>query len=70
LPIDEGIVDMALNSKFNDFEDGLQYFSSKEHNITTLITRNGKDYKEKDIVIQTAEEYIKSQNRPPEFASY
>jgi hypothetical protein len=51
---------MTLNSKFGDFEDGLQYFTSNEHNITILITRNGKDYKEKDIMIQTAEEYIKS----------
>jgi len=60
LPIEEKIVDMTLNSKFGDFEDGLQYFTSKEHDIPILITRNGKDYKEKDIMIQTAEEYIKS----------
>jgi predicted nucleic acid-binding protein len=60
LPIEEKIVDMALNSKFGDFEDGLQYFTSKDHHITILITRNGRDYKEKDIMIQTAEEYIKS----------
>jgi predicted nucleic acid-binding protein len=60
LPIEEKIVDMNLYSKFGDFEDGLQYFTSKEHNIPILITRNGKDYKEKDIMIQTAEEYIKS----------
>jgi hypothetical protein len=24
---------MALNSDFTDFEDGLQYFTSKEHNV-------------------------------------
>jgi hypothetical protein len=41
-------------------EDGLHYFTSKENNIKILITRNGKYYKEKDIMIQTAEEYIKS----------
>jgi predicted nucleic acid-binding protein len=58
LPVEEKIVDMALNSKFGDFEDGIQYFASKEHNIPVLITRNGKDYKEKEIIIQTAEEYI------------
>jgi predicted nucleic acid-binding protein len=60
LPIEEKIIDMTLDSKFGDFEDGLQYFTSKENNIKILITRNGKDYKEKDIMIQTAEEYIKS----------
>ena len=60
LPINESIVDMALNSKFNDFEDALQYFTAKENNILVLITRNIKDYKVKDIMIQTSEEYIKT----------
>jgi predicted nucleic acid-binding protein len=64
LPIEENIVDITLNSKFNDFdvndfEDGLQYFTSKEHNIKVLITRNGKDYKEKGVIIQTSDEYFK-----------
>jgi len=59
LPINENIVDMTLNSKFNDFEDGLQYFTAKENNIPAIITRNTKDYKEKDVVIQTPEEYVK-----------
>jgi predicted nucleic acid-binding protein len=64
LPLEEKIVDMALDSKFGDFEDGLQYFSSKENAITVLTTRNGRDYKEKDIPIQTADEYMKSKIIP------
>jgi predicted nucleic acid-binding protein len=60
LPITEDIVDITLNSKFSDFEDGLQYFTARENNISILITRNIKDYKEKDIIIQTPEEFIKS----------
>ena len=60
LPINENTVDMALNSDFKDFEDGLQYFVAKENNLLTIITRNIIDYKAvKDIVIQTSEEYIK-----------
>jgi predicted nucleic acid-binding protein len=58
LPINENIVDMSLNSNFSDFEDGLQYFTSKENNLLTLITRNIKDYKTKDLLIQTSKEYI------------
>jgi predicted nucleic acid-binding protein len=58
LPINEKIVDDALTSKFGDFEDSLQYFSAKENNIPVLITRNTKDYKEKGLIIQTAEEYL------------
>jgi predicted nucleic acid-binding protein len=60
LPINENIVDITLNSKFSDFEDGLQYFTARENNISILITRNTKDYKEKEIIIQTSEEFIKS----------
>jgi predicted nucleic acid-binding protein len=58
LSISERIVDMALNSKFNDFEDGLQYFTAKDGDIQVIVTRNIKDYKEKDLIIQTPEEYI------------
>ncbi|MBN2175182.1 MAG: PIN domain-containing protein [Bacteroidales bacterium] len=58
--IEEKIVDLALNSKFSDFEDSLQYFTAREHNIHFLLTRNVKDYKEKDVIIQTPEEYLKS----------
>ena len=58
LPLTEKTVDETLISKFKDFEDGLQYFSAKENNIQVIITKNVKDYKEKDILIQTAEEYI------------
>jgi predicted nucleic acid-binding protein len=60
LPVNEKTVDDVLSSKFRDFEDGLQYFSAKENNIRIIITRNIKDYKEKEVGIQSAEEYIKT----------
>jgi len=63
LPINETIVDMALNSKFSDFEDGLQYITARENNIPAMITRNTVDYKVKDIMIQTPEEYLKMNQR-------
>ena len=59
LPVDENTVDMALNSKFNDFEDGLQYYAAREQNLFGIITRNVNDYKIKDMVIQTSNEFIK-----------
>jgi predicted nucleic acid-binding protein len=59
LPIDGNIVDMALSSKLNDFEDGLQYYTAKEQNLFGIITRNLKDYKIKDIVIQSSKEFAK-----------
>ena len=60
ISIKEKIVDLVLNSKFADFEAGLQYFTAREHNIHILLTRSVKDYKEKDVIIQTPEEYLKS----------
>ena len=60
LPINEKTVDDVLASKFGDFEDGLQYFSVKENEIPVIITRNIKDYKVDDVIIQTAEEFIKA----------
>jgi len=60
LPINGKMVDDVLTSKFSDFEDGLQYFTAKENNIPVIITRNVKDYKEKELIIQTADEFILS----------
>ena len=60
IPAGEKIVDLALNSQFNDFEDGLQYFSARENGIKVLVTRNIKDYKENDVIIQTPQEYLRS----------
>ena len=60
LPVNQKTVDEVLNSNFGDFEDGLQYFSAKEDNIPVIITRNVKDYKEKAVRAQTAEEYLGS----------
>ena len=61
ISVTEKTVDLALNSNFADFEDGLQYFTARENNIQILITRNVKDYRGKELLVQTPEEYIRSQ---------
>ena len=58
LPVDDKIIELALSSNFNDFEDAIQYYTAKSSDLTFLITRNKKDYKVNDISICTAEEYI------------
>jgi predicted nucleic acid-binding protein len=60
LPITEQVVDLSIDSEFNDFEDGLQYFAAKENDISVLITRNIRHYKVDDMIVETAEEYIKT----------
>ena len=60
--MNDRIVDLALNSQFSDFEDGIQYFTAREHGIQHLLTRNIKDYKRADLLVQTPEEYLKTRN--------
>ena len=57
-PLDEKIIDLALNSEFSNFEDAIQYFSALQNNIDVLVTRNLKDYKKAQISVLTAQDYI------------
>jgi predicted nucleic acid-binding protein len=59
LSIDEKTIELALNSDFKDFEDAIQYYTTINHGIKYLITRNKEDYKKATIFIYTAEEYLK-----------
>ncbi len=61
ISLSEKIVDLALNdSKFKDFEDGLQYYSAIESNQDIIITRNQKDFKSSLLSIMSAEEFLSS----------
>ena len=58
--LDEVVIEKGLNANFKDFEDSLQYFSALKTNCSILITRNGKDFKESQIPVMTASEYLVS----------
>lgn len=60
LSIDEKVIELSLNSEFNDFEDAIQYFTAVNNGITLIITRNKTDYKRSKIDVLTAEEFLKS----------
>lgn len=51
-------VENALNSKWNDFGDSLQYYAALSHKCNCLITRNISDYRQSDIPIFTPSEFI------------
>jgi predicted nucleic acid-binding protein len=57
-PLDEKIIDLALNSEISDFEDAIQYFSALQNNIEVLLTRNLKDYRKAQISVLTAQDFI------------
>lgn len=58
LAVDSKTIDLAIASNFSDFEDAIQYACALEHNLTTLITRNLKDYKKATIKVLTPETYL------------
>ena len=58
LAVDSKTIDLALASDFNHFEDAIQYSCAIENNLTTLVTRNVKDYKKATIHILTPEAFI------------
>jgi len=61
LPLDDKIIGLALNdSDFEDFEDGLQYFTAIENGQDCIITRNLRDYKKSRIPVMNAEQYLKT----------
>lgn len=59
LPLDSEAIKHGLDSPFDDFEDGLQYFIAKQHKCTAILSRNLKDYKKSSIPVLTAESYFK-----------
>lgn len=61
LPVTDKTVELALSSDFKDFEDGMQYFTAIESDVSILITRNLKDFRTAKIVVMTAEQFLKSQ---------
>lgn len=58
LAIDEQIIDVSIESNFEDFEDAIQYEAAKKNNIDFIITRNLKDYVKSSIPVFTAEDFL------------
>ena len=59
LSVDDKIIELALSSKFADFEDAIQYFAAIEQGIKILLTRNTKDYSLAKIAVLTPEAYLR-----------
>jgi predicted nucleic acid-binding protein len=58
LNVDDKIIQKALESGFNDFEDAVQYFTALENKIDYIITRNIEDYKKSTIKVCTPSQYL------------
>jgi predicted nucleic acid-binding protein len=61
LPVDEQVIKHALQSRFKDFEDAIQYHTLRsEPEIEAIVTRNIKDYKSADLPVMTPETFLKT----------
>lgn len=61
-PLDEKILDNALQSHFSDFEDAIQYYSAISQKVECILTRNKKDFKPSQIQVLTPEEFLAFSN--------
>ena len=53
-------IENAIQSKFSDFEDGVQYFSAlRSKKVDVLVTRNVKDYKHALLPVFTPKQWCK-----------
>ncbi|MBR5540807.1 MAG: PIN domain-containing protein [Bacteroides sp.] len=55
---DESVVDAALASSFDDYEDALQYYSALTGNVDVIVTRNKKDFVLSRIPVLLPEELL------------
>lgn len=60
IEVGEAIVDLALKSGINDFEDAVQYYTAISANADVIITRNIKDYEQSVLPILTAEQFLRT----------
>jgi predicted nucleic acid-binding protein len=62
LPLDDKIIGLTLNDDtFQDFEDGLQYFTALENGMDLILSRNLKDFRNSRLPVLTARQFIESQ---------
>ncbi len=58
LAVDDKIIELSLSSDFKDFEDAIQYYTSMENGVETLITRNLSDYKKAEITVLSPRDFL------------
>jgi predicted nucleic acid-binding protein len=58
LNVDDTIIQKALESGWEDFEDSVQYFTAVHNKIDYIITRNIDDYKKSTIPVYTPTEFL------------
>ena len=57
--LNDKIIELALNdTDFEDFEDGIQYYTALEAQCDFIVTRNIKDFKASSLPVFSPKEYL------------
>jgi predicted nucleic acid-binding protein len=56
--VDGKVIELALHSELNDFEDAVQVYSGVCSNVDGIVTRNPKDFKGAELPIYEPHELI------------
>ena len=56
--VNKSVVLDALDLNFNDFEDAIQESSAKNINISIIITRNEKDFKQSKLTVYDPQSFL------------
>ena len=60
LPFEIDAINIALTSPIFDFEDAIQSFIAERNKCEAIITRNIKDYKQANLPVLTAEQFLRT----------
>ena len=58
IPVDHEVILKALESRFFDFEDGVQNYSALKNQCDLIITRNIADYKHSELQVLEPREFV------------
>ena len=57
-PVTRAVIEDALTTKMQDFEDAVLYQSAIHHGCQLIVTRNTKDFTHSNIPVMTPDEFI------------
>jgi predicted nucleic acid-binding protein len=58
VPLDEQILNQAIDAKFSDFEDAIQYYSALRADAECLLTRNVDHFPDSGLRVIPPEEFL------------
>ena len=58
VPLDEQVLNQAIDAKFSDFEDAIQYYSALRADAECLLTRNVNHFPDSGLRVLSPDEFL------------